>query len=198
MKISSAELREALREERDATFFRLRGGYPVPLAGAVWWGLLGLAGYRLRLHEWIMLAFFTSGTIFPLAMLLGKVFKVNFMGDRTALSDLMFPTLAPMALFWPVAFSAFSSAPELVPLVMAIGMSVAWPVMGWIYGRTAIFTAHAVVRAVACFAIWNWMPTGRITVMPLAVCGIYLVTVAVTWVASSPGRRVLRESSAGG
>jgi hypothetical protein len=189
MQISTLELKETLRAEREAKFFRLRGGYPVPLAGAVWWGLLGLAGYRLDVHEWIMLAFFTSGTIFPLAILFGRLFRVNFMGDRTALSDLMLPTLVPMALVWPVAFSAFWSAPELVPLVIAIGMSVAWPVMGWIYGRTAIFTAHAVVRAVVCFGIWNWMPASRFTVLPLAVCAIYLVTVGVVWVTSSPGRQ---------
>jgi hypothetical protein len=189
MQFSTMELKEALRAEREATFFRLRGGYPVPLAGAVWWGLLGLAGYRLHMHEWIMLAFFTSGTIFPLAILFGRLFRVNFMGDRTALSDLMLPTLAPMALVWPVAFSAFWSAPELVPLVMAIGMSVAWPVMGWIYGRTAIFTAHAVVRAVVCFVLWNWVPSSRFTVLPLAVSAIYLVTVGVVWVGSSAGRR---------
>jgi hypothetical protein len=197
MQFSTMELREALRAEREATFFRLRGGYPVPLAGAVWWGLLGVAGYRLRSHfQWNLLAFYMSGLIFPLAVLFGKLFRVNFMGDRTAISDLLVPMLVSMALFWPVAFSAFSSAPELVPLVMAIGMSVAWPVMGWTYGRTAIFTAHAVVRAVVCFVIWNWMPAGRFTVLPLAVSGIYLVTVAVTWVASSPGRQ--RAISLGG
>ena len=189
MQFSTMELREAIRAEREATFFRLRGGYPVPLAGGVWWGLLGLAGYRLDRHEWIMLAFFTSGLIFPLAVLFGRIFRVNFMGDKTALSDLLVPMLVSMALFWPVAFSAFWSAPELVPLVMATGMSVAWPVMGWTYGRTVIFTAHAAVRAVVCFGIWNWVPSGRFTLLPLAVSGIYLVTVVAVWVGSSPGKQ---------
>jgi hypothetical protein len=182
-------LAQALVEERNATFFRLRGGYPVPLAGAIWWAALSLLGYHARPHLWIFIAFATSGLVFPLAILLGRICRVNFMSDRSAISDLMFPTLIPMVLFWPVAFAAYPTAPALVPLIMAIGMSVAWPVMGWIYGRTALFTAHAIVRAIACYVLWNWFPSTRFTLLPLAVSLIYVATIIVTLIASAPSRQ---------
>jgi hypothetical protein len=186
MQSSVEDLRRTLLVEREATFFRLRGGYPIPLAGAIWWASLGVAGYWLPHHEqWNLLAFAMSGLIFPLAVLLAKVLGNSFMRDRTAIRDLLFPTIGSMAIFWPIAFSAFWSCPELVPLVLAIGMSVAWPVMGWIYGRTALFSAHAVVRAVVCFVIWNWFPRERFTGLPLAVSAIYLVSVVVVFVTSS-------------
>jgi len=193
MQISTLELKEAVRAEREASFFRLRGGYPVALAGGVWWAALGLAGYRLHSHsQWILLTFYCSALIFPLAILLGRLFRINFMADRTAVSDVIFPAMGSMLLFWPMAITAFWVYPELVPLILGVGMSIMWPVVGWSYGRTALFSTHAVVRAVVCFGLWNWMPAGRFTVLPLAVSGIYLATVVALIVASSKSRQRAR------
>ena len=43
----SMDLKQALFADREASFFRLRAGYPIPLAGATWWAILGTAGYLL-------------------------------------------------------------------------------------------------------------------------------------------------------
>jgi hypothetical protein len=183
----SMDLKHALFADREASFFRLRGGYPIPLAGATWWAFLGTAGYLLHSRgQWILLAFVTSGAIFPLALLFAKLFKIDFMHDKTAITDLLFPALASMLIFWPIAISAFWTYPQLVPLILAIGMSTHWPVIGWMYGRTAIFATHAVVRAVACFVLWNWWPASRFTVLPYTVCAIYFATVCAILIASSP------------
>ena len=111
------------------------------------------------------------------------------MGDKTAVSEVIFPAMGSMLLFWPMAFAAFWTYPDLVPLILGVGMSIMWPVVGWSYDRTALFTSHAVVRAIVCFVLWNWMPSGRFTVLPLAVSGIYLGTVVVLLVASSKSRQ---------
>ena len=188
--LNSMNLKQALFAEREASFFRLRGGYPIPIAGAVWWAALGMAGYLLHSHHlWIFLAFVTSGLMFPLAMLLARLLRNDFMRDRTAVSDLLFPAFTSMMLFWPIVISAWWAYPPLVPLILGIGMSIHWPVIGWTYGRTAIYTAHAVVRAIACFVLWNWFPSTRFTVLPFAVSAIYLATVAAILIASSAGRQ---------
>ncbi|MDF1504710.1 hypothetical protein [Roseisolibacter sp. H3M3-2] len=175
---ATADLARALRAERAASYGRLRGGYPVPLAGALWWAALGAAGWLVPSPgRWILAAFVTSGTIFPLALLLARLLRVDFMRDRTAVSDALVPAFASMLLFWPIAVAAWWSHPPLVPLVLAIGMSIHWPVIGWTYARTGLFTAHAVVRAVACFAVWQWLPAHRFTVLPLVVSAVYLATV---------------------
>jgi hypothetical protein len=192
----AADLRQALLLERESAFFRLRGGYPIPLAGATWWACLGTMGLLVHSRNlWIFIAFVTSGAIFPLALLYARLFKVDFMRDKTAVTDVLFPTFAAMMLFWPIAISAYWTYPQLVPLVLAIGMSMHWPVIGWTYGRTAIYTAHAVVRAVACFVLWNWWPNSRFTVLPYTVSAIYLATVCVILVASSTGRQKMRLGS---
>lgn len=186
----SGDLKRALFAEREASFFRLRGGYPIPLAGATWWAVLGTMGYLMPSRNlWIFLAFVTSGAIFPLALLFARLFRNGFMRDKTAVTDILFPAFTSMLLFWPIAISAWWSYPQLVPLVLGIGMSLHWPVIGWMYGRTAIYTTHSVVRAAACFALWNWWPASRFTVLPYTVSAIYLATVCAIFIASSSGNQ---------
>jgi len=143
---------------------------------------------RARLPR-LFIAFATSGLIFPLAILIAKIVRNNFLHDRTSVSDAMFPTLVSMVMFWPIAFSAYPTQPAIVPLILAIGMSVGWPVMGWLYGRTALFTTHAIVRAIVVFTLWNWLPSTRFTLLPLSVSAIYLVTIVALIATSSEAAR---------
>ncbi|MGB9108934.1 MAG: hypothetical protein WCC39_09625 [Telluria sp.] len=175
-----------LKEERLASYYRLRGGFPVPLAGAVWWAALAYAGYAgLKPQSWMFAAAVSSGLIFPLALFFAKVFRCDFMKDRTAATSVLAPTFISMSLFWPIAISAWWSFPPLFPLVLAIGMSLHWPVIGWTYGRAGLFSGHAIVRAVVCFYIWNWMPKAQLTLLPASVAAIYLVTVIIILIDSA-------------
>jgi len=171
------ELKAQVLADRLASFVRLKGGYSVPLAGAIYWAALGVAGMTLPLGTWILVAFFGSGAIFPLALLLSKLLGNDFMKDKTATGDVMLPTFLSMLMFWPIAFAAYGMAPELVPLILAIGMAQHWPVIGWSYGKTGLYSAHAIVRAVGALLIWAWLPDGRLTLLPWFVAAVYVVTV---------------------
>lgn len=185
MQITQQELKHALLADRLAAYKRLRGGFPIPLAGAVYWGVLAWLGTRLSLGPWCMAAFFGSGAIFPLALLFAAIFRNPFMKDRTAAGDVLLPAFISMLLFWPMIVAAIGTAPQLVPLILVIGMSLHWPVIGWSYGRAALYSAHSIVRAVAVLLIWLWMPEARLTLLPLAVAGVYLVTVLAIFVDSA-------------
>ncbi len=175
-----------IRQERLAAYHRLRGGFPIPLAGATWWAALALAGYcGAPQRLWIFAAVYGSGLIFPLALLFARIFRCDFMKDRSAVASVLAPTFISMLLFWPIAISAWWAYPALFPLVLAIGLSLHWPVIGWSYGKTGIYTAHAVVRAAVCFYIWNWLPEARLTLLPAAVAVVYLATVLVILVDSA-------------
>ncbi|MDF7775340.1 hypothetical protein P1X14_08785 [Sphingomonas sp. AOB5] len=172
------ELKAALLRDRLASYKRLRGGFPIPLAGTVYWGVLAWLGYQgTPLADWAMFAFIGSGAIFPLALLFAAIFRNPFMKDRTASGDVLLPAFIAMLLFWPMIIAAVQVAPELVPLILAIGMSLHWPVIGWSYGRTALFSAHAIVRAVAVLLIWLLLPEARLTLLPLSVALVYFLTV---------------------
>jgi hypothetical protein len=122
-------------------------------------------------------AFIGSGLIFPLAILLSRLLGVNFMSDKSPVDTALGPAFVGMLLFWPMAFAAFWTEPPMAPLIVAIGMSMHWPVIGWMYGRSALYSAHAIVRAIAVMAIWIMYPDERTTWLPASVAVVYLLTV---------------------
>lgn len=128
--------------------------------------------------------------IFPLAYLLSKLFRCDFMKDKTATGDVLGPAFTSMLLFYPIAVSAFWQAPQFVSLIVAVGMSQHWPIIGWSYGKPALYGTHAMLRAIGAFALWNWWPDHRLTWIPFWVAAVYLGTVVAILIA------VRRESEA--
>jgi hypothetical protein len=131
----------------------------------------------MSLGAWMFWAAVGSGAIFPLAVLLATMTGNGFLRDRNPLSSVLFPAFAGMLLFWPMVFATAKVGLEATPLIIAIGLSAHWPVIGWSYARTLLFTSHSVVRAGIVTWIWFTMPDARITLLPFAVAAIYLVTV---------------------
>ena len=176
-------LKAQLKEHRLAHYIRLSGGAPIPLAGAVYWALLTWVGTFTDLESWAAIAFPLSGVIFPLALIFAKLMKCNFLKDKSAVGDVLLPTFISMLLFWAMLNMAIkSSAPDLIVPILAIGMCLHWPVIGWTYGRTALFTAHSLIRTVVVVYIWFAMPDHILTALPLAVAVIYILTVIAIYV----------------
>lgn len=191
-----AELNAALKAGRLAAYAEARGGWPVPLAGAAYWGTLAWLGLRMDPANWSLLAAIMSGAIFPVAVALAAVFRNPFIKVKVPDQGVVFMAMGAMLLFWPVAIAAMWNFNALTPLILAIGMSGHWPVFGWSYGRPLPFLAHAIVRAAVCFGIWHYMPDGRFTVLPGAVAVIYVVTVAVLFIDSGAVARRLKAGKA--
>ncbi len=180
---------EALQKERLENYITLRGGFPLPLAGGVYWLVLGALGYILPLGTWFMVALFGTGAIFPLGLIFAKIFNNNFMKKKQVVSSVILPALIGMLLFWPMLIASTKAAPELAILILAIGMSIHWPVIGWSYNRTALYSAHSILRALMVFGIWTYMPDARMTLLPFNVAGIYFFTVLAILIDTSLLRR---------
>lgn len=180
------DLQAQVLADRHASYVRLRGGFPVPMAGTVYWLVVaGLALYFPPAKQ-LNLAFFASGLIFPLALAFAAIFGNNFMKDRTATGSVLPPAFIAMLLFWPMlVITAQSASPDAVLVILAIGMSLHWPVIGWSYGRTALYSAHAIVRAALVVAVWALLPEHRFVAIPLAVAAVYAVTVIAVLVDSA-------------
>ncbi|OYQ35585.1 hypothetical protein CHU95_07630 [Niveispirillum lacus] len=175
--MDSMVLRALVAADRRASYLRLSGGFPVPLAGMIYWLILAGAGQLLDFKGWLMVAVWGSGLIFPLALLLAKLFNCHFIGDRTAVTNVLLPAFISMLLFWPVLAASLSISPELAPLILAIGMSGHWPIIGWTYDRVGLYAGHALIRALITTLIWFWLPDARLTLLPLSVAILYGLTV---------------------
>ncbi len=184
-------LSEQLAHECLSSYARLRGGYPIPMAGTVYWAVLAALGLLLAPAQWSPLAFALTGAIFPLALLFAKLTRNAFLKDRTAVTGVLVPAFVSMLLFWPIAVAALWEAETLTPLVLAIGLSIHWPVIGWSYGRPGLFIAHAVIRAIGAFLIWHLAPEHRFTLLPAWVALVYAATVAALFIDSAAVKKRL-------
>ncbi len=182
------ELNAQLKHMRLESYARVRGGWPVPLAGAAYWAILTVLGRVVTPEDWSWMAAALSGIIFPLAILFAAVFRNAFLKEKLPDQGVTYMAMAGMLMFWPFAAAAMWTQNDLVPLILAIGMSTHWPVFGWSYGRPAPFIGHMLARAATVTAIWIALPDARFTLLPLSVAVIYLLTVIVIYVDSSAFR----------
>jgi len=188
------DLERALFDERLQLYLRLKGGYTFLLAGAIYWGALAVAGTMLPLVPWIAAAFFGSYVLLPLTWVLSVIGGINIMGIRGPVSGVVVPAMVGMMIFWPMAVLAFWTAPELVSAIMAIGMAIHWPVIGWTYGRWELFSAHAIVRSLMVAVLWITEPDGRLVWIPAAVALVYLLTTVAVLVDLREVRGMLSSS----
>ncbi len=167
---------EAFRSAQKRLLVKAGGGVSLPVAGALYWLVLGILGYFLPERLWIFCAAFGSGLIFPLGLLLSRPLHTKlFIKDEPLANVAGFAVLA-INLLWPVYFAVIYLAPELLPLALGIGMGLHWPVIGWMYGSRACL-AHALFRTALVTALWVWLPAERLTLLPLSVAVLYLATV---------------------
>ena len=186
------ELNTSLKTARLQAYAEARGGWPVPLAGALYWAALSWLGTRLDPEDWSVTAAIFSGAIFPVAVALAALFRNPFMKVKVPDQGVVFMAMGAMLLFWPGAIAAMWTYNALAPLLIAIGMCGHWPVFGWSYGRPAPFITHAVVRVVAAFAMWLLLPEDRFTLLPAMVAALYLVTVFALFIDSGQIARKLQ------
>lgn len=194
------DLRDGLLDVRRNSYARLRGGYPIILAGMIYWLALSVFSQLVEPTAQLQAGFILSNMIVPLAMVIALIVRNPFMKDRTVLSPLLVPTFIAMLLFWPMLFIAKSEAGAGVVIsILAIGLSLHWPVIGWTYGRTVLFSAHAIVRAALVLWIFYAFPDQQMLYIPLGVAACYAVTALIVYLdAGRAARRRGRASASAG
>ncbi len=166
---------EELNIAKQNYFIQTNGGIALPAAGFIYWFALGICGFFVSQNTWALIGFFTSGMIFPLGLLLSKLLKSNIMA-KGPLTSLVMPAMTAMFLSWGMIIPGYLADVSLTPLFIAIGMSLHWPVIGWMYGSKTCL-AHAISRVVLVTLIWFALPEYRFTLIPLLVSLIYLITI---------------------
>jgi hypothetical protein len=152
------------------------GVVAAPAAGAIYWFALFVLGRYMSPYNWCLIAFIASGLMFPLALLLQKPTRSNMMVKDNPLTGASLAAFINIAVAWPITIAAFHTAIALVPLALAIGMSLHLATVGWSLGLRS-YLVHPIVRAIAVTALWYALPAHRFTAIPLAVSAIYLVTI---------------------
>lgn len=100
-----------------------------------------------------------------------------------------------VAVGWPLTTAAFHTDPTLVPLALAVGMSLHFSAISWSFGVKSLMV-HPLVRAGVVTVLWYAYPRHRFTAIPLAVALVYLGTIPFLLREVGAARRALGAGAA--
>ena len=148
------------------------------VAGCLLWLAIFVLGRLLPVTDarfaWIAATFFTL----PVAVAASKMLKADPFCTDNELGRLVGHThMSVIGLSLPIVVMLCLIDPEARILAMAILYCIDFYVMSWAFG-SRLFAIHAAVRTVLVSVIWFAAPEWRLSLLPLTVAALYLVTVA--------------------
>lgn len=147
----------------------------MPLAGAIVWLCVGLVSLGFDFHISIYILLFSTGTIFPLALVIARLRKEVLISSPNPFAKLMGLSVLMVNLLWGIHFPLAISAPEFVPLSLGVGLGLHWVVYSWIINHP-LGIVHAVLRTFLVLGAWYLFPEVRIFAVSVAIVLVYLLS----------------------
>ena len=151
----------------------------MPIAGAIMWALIGIAGAELPLGLALWALFIGTGMIFPVGLLVAKFTGEDLLAKTRPgnLFDRLFFLNIVMAWFvFAIAVPFAIADPTSAPLSVGILSGLMWiPFSAMIEHWVGLF--HGITRTVLVLVAWYEFPTHRYVVIPAVIIAIYLVTI---------------------
>lgn len=146
------------------------------VAGALLWLSIFFAAQilpqRTARFVWLAETFF----VLPIAVAASKALKADPFCSDNPLGNLVgYTHMSVVTLSLPIIIMLCLIKPEAQILAMAILYCIDFYVMSWAFG-TRLFALHAAARTILASAIWFAAPALRLTVLPLTVAALYLIT----------------------
>lgn len=170
----------ATLEDQRAEFSRSRF-LAMPIAGAIAWTFIGLAGAFFSVSQAALALFVGTGSIFYLGLLIARFTGEDLLGKKRKnnfFDRLFLLTVLMAVLVYAIAIPFFLIERTSLPLSVGILTGLMWiPFSGIIQHRVGIF--HGIARTVLIVAAWFLFPERRFVVIPIVIVGIYLITIYI-------------------
>ena len=171
---ASLSLEEQRREFCDRSFLAM------PIAGAIAWAVVGVAGMTLPLVAASWTLYIATGSIFGLGVMVSKMTGEDLLGKtrpKNVFDNLFMATVLSAWLVFAIAIPFAMVEPTSLPLSVGILAGLMWIPFSWIIQHwVGLF--HGVVRTVLLVVAYFVFPEQRFVVIPFIVVAIYLVTIA--------------------
>jgi hypothetical protein len=161
--------------------FAQRRGLAMPLAGAVAWTIVGVAGAFLPPVLKVGVLFGATGFIAGLGIFFSRFTGENFLDKqrpKNVFDGLFMRTVCEALLVYAIAIPFFRADYTSLPLSVGILSGLMWLPFSWIIGHW-IGTFHALARTALVTASWYLFPNFRFIAVPAVIVAIYAVTIVV-------------------
>jgi hypothetical protein len=153
----------------------------LPIAGAIAWAGIGIAGAVLPMRLAVWAVFIGTGMIFYLGLAVARLTSEDLLGRRRKgnyFDQIFLLTVASALLVYAVAIPFFLVDPTSLPLSVGVLTGLMWvPFSGLI--RHWIGLAHGITRTVMVAAVWYLFPSARFVAVPVVIVAVYVVTILV-------------------
>lgn len=152
-----------------------RKGYPIFIAGALYWFVMGILGFYLEGKTLALCYLLGTGSIFPLGIMISRLCKVNFL-SKNPLGTLGGIIGGIQAFYLPLWIVIYMEHYEWIPMAIGLlGASHFLPYM-WIYeSKTYLFLSIAM--ALTSFVFGYVLIEMAFLLVPFLLTLAYLITV---------------------
>ena len=161
--------------------FAARPLIAMPIAGAIAWSIVAIAGYCLPVRQAALVLFIATGMIAYLGMFISRFTREDFL-DRTrpmnSFDALFLHTVGMSFLCYAIAIPFFLVDRTSLPLTVGILTGLMWVPISWMI-RHWVGIAHAVVRTAAILVAWYVWPAHRYVAIPLIIVCLYAIAITI-------------------
>ena len=162
-------------DNRDELIRFTKKGIGFPFAGLIVMCFCALAVYFLPQRQALMIVIFATGSTFPIAFFISKIFNVNPFAKFPPLSSLGTVLATAQFLYWPVLILVFSLSPNWFPFVLSILFGSHFIPFGWLYKSNAYYFLGIAMPLTGCLMAF-WGGEFSYTFTFLALIPLYFAT----------------------
>jgi hypothetical protein len=150
-------------------------GYPVFLAGILFWLFVGISSFVVTPKTLVWMYVFGIGAIMPLAILISKLLRINFLSSHNPLSTMAGLVGGVQLFFAPLVIMIVLHQPDWVPFAIGVLAGAHFLPYVWIYdSKVYLFQTIATVFAASFFGIV--FMERSFYIIPFALSTVYGVT----------------------
>jgi hypothetical protein len=161
--------------------FACSRGLAMPIAGALAWSVVGIAGAVLPVGLAAWALFICTGMIYLLGIQVARWLGEDVTGStrkNNAFDRLFLMTILMASLVWAIAIPFYMIEQTSLPLSVGILAGLMWVPFSWIIQHwVGLF--HGITRTVLVVAAWYLFPDNRFVVIPAVIVAVYLITIYV-------------------
>jgi hypothetical protein len=150
-------------------------GYPVFIAGILFWLFVGVSSFFLSKETLVWLYLFGIGAILPLAILISKLLKINFLAAHNPLSTVGGLVGGVQIFFAPIVIMVAYHQPEWMPFVIGVLAGAHFLPYVWIYD-TKIYLFQTVTTVIVASVTGIGFMDQAFHLTPFALSIVYLIT----------------------
>ena len=141
-----------LNELKEELIINSKKAYPLFISGFIYWGIMVILGQFFSDKQTALFYILGMGSIFPVAMLIGKMLKVSFATSKSPLATLAGIIGGIQIFFLPVWIVTYIEHYEYVPMMVGILAGSHFLPYVWIYKSKAyLFLTFGTAKAAFVF-----------------------------------------------